>query len=115
MKEDVIIEGYLGELDYHIETIQNLLPSLEITSFSSKSPVGIGKNITLIIKDTSLKEAELIEKFLIDNNVLFVGSFGSHKFFKCENQENWIYLTGQYEDMPTYHISISDICKIHSF
>ena len=50
MKEEVTIEGYLGELEEHIESIQSLLPNIEVIGFSSKSPAGIGKNMTLLIE-----------------------------------------------------------------
>lgn len=115
MKEEVTIEGYLGELEEHIKSIQSLLPNIEVIGFSSKSPIGIGKNMTLFIEGVSLKEAELIEKYLIDNDIAFVGYFGSHKFFKCKKQDDWTYLTGDYEEMPISHISIEDISKIYSF
>ena len=115
MKEEVLIEGHIGQLDEHIENIQSLLPNLDVIGFSSKSMAGIGKSMTLLIKDTSIEEAKILEEYLLNNEISFVGEFGSHKFFKCKNQDDWTYLTGDYEEMPITHISIEDISKIYSF
>tara|TARA_E500000081_G_C6084546_1_gene329562 strand:+ start:874 stop:1221 length:348 start_codon:yes stop_codon:yes gene_type:complete len=115
MKEEVLIEGHIGQLDEHIENIQSLLPNLDVIGFSSKSMAGIGKSMTLLIKDTSIEEAKILEEYLLNNEISFVGEFGSHKFFKCKNQDDWTYLTGDYEEMPISHISIEDISKIYSF
>lgn len=115
MKEEVLIEGHIGQLDEHIENIQSLLPNLDVIGFFSKSMAGIGKSMTLLIKDTSIEEAKILEEYLLNNEISFVGEFGSHKFFKCKNQDDWTYLTGDYEEMPISHISIEDISKIYSF
>lgn len=115
MKEEIVIEGYLEQLDEHYEKIQALLPNLEVIGFSSKSMAGIGKSMTLIIKDTSIKEAKVLEEYLIDNEISFVGEFGSHKFFSCPFDDDWHFLTGEQSEPPVSQIPISDIEKIYSF
>ena len=115
MKEKVIVEGYLGQLDEHIENIQDLLPNLEVIGFSSKSMAGIGKSMTLLIKDTSIEEAKILEEYLLNNEISFVGEFGSHKFFHCPFDNDWHFLTGKQSDPPVSQRPISDIEKIYNF
>lgn len=115
MKENVTIEGYLGQLDEHLDNLQSLLPDLEFIGFSSKSMAGIGKSMTVTIDSVSIFEAELIEKYLIDNTISFVAEFGSHRFYNCQEDGDWHFLTGQPSDPPVNHISMRDIVKIYKF
>lgn len=110
MKEKVIVEGYLGQLDEHIENIQDLLPNLEVIGFSSKSMAGIGKSMTLLIE-----EAKILEEYLLNSEISFVGEFGSHKFFSCPFDGDWHFLTGEQSEPPISQIPISDIEKIYNF
>lgn len=107
---DFTIESHYDEGDGILAAIQSVVPTsigVEIIPFSMRSPGGMGKNRTFIIKDISVTQALSIDAVLRVMEHDFVGEYSGIRTHRVDPRfDSWHQLTGERNDPPAWDITL---------
>jgi hypothetical protein len=107
---DFTIESHDDDGDGILAAIQSIVPTsigVEIIHFSMRSPGGMGKNRTFIIKDISVTQALSIDAVLRVMDHDFVGEYSGIRTHKVEPRfDSWHQLTGERKAPPVWDVML---------